>query len=655
MDDIRNIRLELLRTGPAHNQLLSPLTTYLALSGDDGAVSVNLPFEHAQLLSRLDRLRYEIDGTTVAGSQRRAELQEMGDAIALVLGRVPGLVTELRSARLQTNRLVNIRLVISALELSMIPFEATMEPAELSGFGAPLLLRTPTSLTREIRRGQPLDVNWNRPPKILFAFASPPGLAPVPAQEHLEALRRAIAPWVCIDDSRKKRIESVQKMLTVLKDTTVHSISEACQAADYTHVHILAHGAPMPGTDGRRFGVALCNGKDANPEEYAVVDGQSLAISLKGLNATGNPRRAPTVVTLATCDSGNVGSVFTPGGSIAHELHAHDIPWVIASQFPLWMRASTVATEVLYHGLLSGQDPRWVLHNLRRRLRADFPETHDWASIVAYAVIPPDLEAQVDAFRSRQTKARMEVLFDRLDDLVGAKDGGLNQLDSATAPKVKSELEKLCSAIRSAMATWCDEPAARHKPSEQAERLGMRAASEKRIAVCYTPVDDGTKSREAYGKARDFYTEALRIEPANHWVLTQFLSVIATPALAPPGADLAALRAKYGSSWLVARQIAEWQARSASMTERAWAHGTLAELDLLGFVYGEGEFDTASVKASIEDHCREIVDLTKPNSFPVFSTRRQFRRYVEVWRRNEWTALAQAAVKALGGGQAKGV
>jgi hypothetical protein len=87
MSDIQDIRLEFLRSGPAHNQLLSPLTPYLALCGADGPVSVQLPFEHAQLLSRLNRLRYEVDGVQIASSQREAELQELGSAIARFLDR----------------------------------------------------------------------------------------------------------------------------------------------------------------------------------------------------------------------------------------------------------------------------------------------------------------------------------------------------------------------------------------------------------------------------------------------------------------------------------------------------------------------------------------------------------------------------------------
>ena len=283
MSDIHDIKLEFLRYGPAHNQLLSPLTPYMALCGADGPVSVHLPFEHGELLTRLNRLRYEIDGHAVAASQREAELQELGKAIARVLAEVPALVSELRAARADKSRLVNIRLVISAYELGLVPFEATMAPADTSGSGLPLLLRTLTNMTREIRRGQPLNVEWNRVPKILFAFASPPGLPPVPAQDHLEALRRAIDPWIKITEDEDKRIADVRDKVTVLENATARQISEACQANDYTHVHILAHGGPMPNSDNRRFGLVLCQEDDVGG--HVVVDGQSLAMAVKGLKS----------------------------------------------------------------------------------------------------------------------------------------------------------------------------------------------------------------------------------------------------------------------------------------------------------------------------------------------------------------------------------
>jgi len=42
------------------------------------------------------------------------------------------------------------------------------------------------------------------------------------------------------------------------------------------------------------------------------------------------------------------------------------------------------------------------------------------------------------------------------------------------------------------------------------------------------------------------------------------------------------------------------------------------------------------------------------NSFPVFSSRRQFKRYLDDWPRKEWRDLAAAATAALSAGASWG-
>ncbi len=397
---IRDLRLELLRPGPAHNQLLSPLTPYIALCGADGPVTINIPYEHRQLLTRLNRLRYEVDGIEIAREQREAEIRELGETLGKVLGSIPSFFTELGNALCERDRLVHLRLCLSGAELGLLPFEAAIAPDGLPGSGSPLFLSpgTPIILTREVRRTRPLTVNWDRPPRILFAFASPEGYAPVPAQDHLEALRGAIEPWIAIENDGKKRLPEVKKFLTVLPNATLKDIGRACVQQEYTHVHILAHGDVFEKAGERRFGLAL--GSDQG-RAHEIVDGEQLAIAIMGRDSSGRALRCPALVSLSNCDSGNSGSVLAPGSSIAHDLHVHGIPWVIASQFPLWMRASTVATKCLFDALIRGDDPRWALCELRLRLRADFPATHDWASIVAYVTVPGDFDAQVFTFRSR--------------------------------------------------------------------------------------------------------------------------------------------------------------------------------------------------------------------------------------------------------------
>src|SRR3954449_151162 len=84
---IRTVTVEFLRSGPPHNQLLSPLTQYLAVCGDVGAGVVTVPYEHAAFERRLKELRYE----TGDASDRQAMLHQTGAEMGQILGNVPGL------------------------------------------------------------------------------------------------------------------------------------------------------------------------------------------------------------------------------------------------------------------------------------------------------------------------------------------------------------------------------------------------------------------------------------------------------------------------------------------------------------------------------------------------------------------------------------
>jgi len=649
MAEIRNVKLELLRPGPSHNQLLSPLTPYLALCGADGPVTVQLPFEHRHLLNRLERLRYVTGGVVVSPQQQATEVREIGEALGRVLAQIPALLSEIGTAASSQNELVHLRLVTTAYELALIPFELAIGADGFPGSGAPLFLQptVPLSLTREVRRGRPLPVYWNRAPRILFAFASPNGLAPVPAQDHLEGLRRAVEPWIKWKSDPTARLEEVKKLLTVLPNASLQKIRRACAETEYTHVHILAHGEPISQEGDRHYGLALCADSDDLVKD--VVAGDVLATALTAKDSMGTTRFRPTLVSLATCDSGHPGSVITPGGSIAHALHEGEIPWVIASQFPLWMRASSIAAEVLYSGILRGDDPRWVLRALRQRLRTDSTGTHDWGSIVAYAVVPSDFDRQVEAFRNRQTRQRIEVKFDRAEQMLLASPAAATTSVSALA--ACPELNTLYESIRDDLEKWRGALPATAPNAERAERLGMSAASEKRIGNLFRAEKDEDRARRAYETACEFYRRALDAEPFNHWVITQYLSM--TAVLAPENVG-DALVADYGAWWAAARQIADWDLRKATGEKQAWALATLAELELLGSIYGGRTFDPVRAQREIESFCRGIYEAVDRNSFPVFSSRRQFKRYLDDWPRKEWRDLAATATAALSAGASWG-
>jgi hypothetical protein len=600
-----------------------------------------MPFEHRELLIRLKRLRYENGVDPASDVQRQAEVRSMGEEIGQVIGQVPSLLSAICGA---SNSLVHLRLVLSPSELGMMPFEMAIAPNAFPGSGTALFLQpcAPITVTREVRRSTPLKVEWDRKPRILFAFATPPGYAPVPAQDHLNALRRAVEPWVEIvdPDQRDARIEKVKAHLTVLPEATLEDIRRTCAEADppYTHVHILAHGDEYRDAGDSRFGIALTGTLD--PNQADIVDGTRLAIALTARGNNGAARSVPTFVSLATCDSGNLDSVLTPGGSIAHALHMAGIPWVVASQFPLWMRASTLAAEILYGGILAGEDPRRVLFDLRQRLRANAPGTHDWASIVAYAVTPWDFAEQVRKFRYRQTKKRADVQLDRLDKLkrTGADESALGR-----------EMTERHQLIRGVIAGWIAESKDSSDPALASERLGMGGAMEKRIAINLEALasNDNTAIAKAYDASMEYYRRALLKHTTNHWVATQYLSLAAVrrrKALPAPGKWTTLL-----PWWQAAEQVARWEYEAGDNEKRIWAIGTLLELLALGAVFvPASDWNTPARTREAKALAEELVRLIREDDFPLKSTQRQFRRYRDNWPCAIWKDIVEAILRGLG-------
>jgi hypothetical protein len=640
MSEIRMIKIEILRAGPDHNQLISPLTPYLAFTDTDGPVTITIPFEQHQLLTRLERLRYYIHEIEVAPEQREAELREIGTIIGKILGQIPSLLSEIGSIQPDQCKLVHLRLSLAPFELGLVPFETAISPEGFPSSGSPLLLQSsvPMTMSREARHGRPHPVNWNRKPRILFVFASPPGLAGVPAQNHLIALRRAIAPWVAIHDSVEKRIESVKDILTVLPNATLDQIRQACSHTEYTHVHILGHGAPFENAGEKRYGLALISTQD--PSRIDVVDGERLAIALTSFRSTATKEcRRPTVLSLSTCDSGNTGSILIPGGSIAHELHAAGIPWIFASQFPLWMGASTLFTEILYKRLLMGADPRFVLYELRQRLRTSCPETHDWASIVAYATVPEQFEDRVTDFFNEQTRKRIEIKFGRIDQI-------LQDWTDENNENRKTEIKDLRDSIRRDLSEWRDILSVSENPKTLALRRNIGAASEKRFGIIDTRLSDDKQSIEAYRKARDLYFEGFKADTSNQWPLTQYLSMCVIIRTLE-GKEPEDFQADHASQWIMARELCRIQVEKENIIDRAWGFSSLAELELLGSVYNRQKFNKQESTGEIIRCCKELLTLCRDDRFPLDSTVRQFRRYKEVWTNELWAELAVAALTVL--------
>src|SRR4051812_43604608 len=271
-----SFKLEIIRPGPLHGQLLSKLTYYIALCDGVDAETVRFSFDHQELKGDLESLRYYVgDGSSerVPNALRAGSVERIGQRISEVFASMRGIQTRI-SRNSAGHR--HLRLVLGGSELSLVPFELATIPEGWPGSGRKLALYPDAPIvTRELRDSTRIPMHWNREPRILFCSASPAGVAPPPTDAHLFAVTRALKPWV---SSKKKR----DHMLTELDQVSLDAIRKVVHAAfrerrPYTHVHLLCHGQSLLSQPGR-YGLALCDARD--PNKVDVVDARTLLDAL---------------------------------------------------------------------------------------------------------------------------------------------------------------------------------------------------------------------------------------------------------------------------------------------------------------------------------------------------------------------------------------
>ncbi|MDB5261637.1 MAG: hypothetical protein JWQ14_918 [Adhaeribacter sp.] len=663
---MRTITLELLRHGPAHNQLLSPLTPYLALCENHGAVTIHVPFEHNQFLHRLSALGYKL------GDESRVfQLTDTARVLGDILGAIPGLTAESGKVEDTDDNLTHLRLIISASELALLPFEVALSPNGLPGSGQHLLLQPqmPICLTREVRRVPGEQLQWPRQPRILFIAASPPDVGEIPVEAHLLTLRRLIEPWVKYyrEDDKVMTRERVDEHLVFLPGASIEEIEKQCATNTFTHIHILAHGVEKRENYDTRFFLALHSAHDPYKTEY--INGARLATALRPSQRPDSGGLAkPVVVTLASCDSGNVGSVAGAGASIAHALHESGIPMVVAGQFPLSFEGSVCLVDCLYDGLLWGTDPRRLLYDLRRRLYAQFQNKHDWASLIAYVSLPTDFDQQLSDVQINQALRSINAAMNHADEATRRFFEIMKTQRTSTSPPPatvvvaqpdKKENKKLLESAREKIKKATDKlkRLLSKIPEKKVRIYGLLASTAKRQAeilfsIYSSLVEEESKEQDRKGsiellrKSRDYYWDTFLQDRANSWALVQYLSLtvvlhnlkpfsIEPNSTFPPAATKAVFDKKIHALWSMAVMLSEYDLRSPERARAVWAHSNLIELYLLSLFLSdempEGLFGSANGDAHKEalEYTDAFIDLAGRDSFPVYSTRRQMVRYVE--------------------------
>lgn len=617
-ENIRTIEVEFLRPGPPHNQLLSPLTQYLAVCGEAGAGTVTIPFEQAAFNRRLSNLRYEMDDEA-EGSARVEALRMTGNDLGRVLDAVPGLLGSLAESSAE-HGVINLRIVTSASELALLPFELAKVP---SGTGRPsdewLTLRTgtPICMTRRVRSVVPSSAKWPQGrPRILFVVGL--GIEETLVAQHREVLQNALAPWTTSDynplvelrpaSTKSTEAEKTDDEPARTGDATIVNIID-CLAAGVTGVHILAHGAMVGYEEAERYGILL---QGEGRSEGDVITGERFASALRSLP---HDATRPAAIVVASCDSGYQADILVPGGSFARALHMAGVPLVVASQYPLTYEGSVRLTEMTYEKVLWGANPLPTLARARAALHAEFGHTHDWASLVVYDALPKQLGHQLEEVRYNRAR-------NAVDDALADYD---KNKDKISKEEAKAWFKRARAAADLAIEHF---PSA---PQYAMEVGGLRASYAKRLAKYMYDEEDfiGTRDqleiahREYRTAAAHFYrNRGQQLRATLHWLETQSLSLDRIMGERPqPGA------------WEIAFRSTQMEAEGADAEGQAWSHSSLAELHLLR-VFDEtiDAEQRAEAKSEARSRVLRLLEIYHSMSdFPILSTHRQLERYATWW------------------------
>lgn len=563
---------------------------YLVASQSDHPVrDLSMPLGQAQCGELMQPLR----DVNASYQKARASLDELGTLVATILDPpAPG------------NQFLQLDVVTSAAELWTLPFEAVTR-----GDGPPLLVDPERRLVLTRRVRHPFAdrvVPWPIRPNVLFITASPSGFGDLSGEvpRHVEALLMAVRPWTKPREAedRCEIAPDSQAVLQVVRNATRSAVKEACRKASqagrpFTHVHVLAHGVLVvdpANLTGYRFDLAL-QPEAGRPGKYDPVDAKGLA------DALGENGPSPVAVTLCVCNSADATNTIQPG-SLAGELHQQRIPVVIASQLPFTYDGAALFTRVFYNKFVSGVDVREALHEARLELyKARATTLHDWMGLVAYVQLP-------EGYADHLSGIRLEMAMEALKTAQRWSDGFVDDADLSDWAErlLRDGIGRLKGFLKG-------KEKSSFPKGVYVENLGLLGSANKRLAELLRHRDAGS-SRKALQSSWKWYRHAQRHDLASHWTGTQFLALEA----------ILLGRIPHLNHWDAFRGLA---AAESEKKKEVWAWGSLVELYLLAPLAGKPKM--------LDEACEALTRMSRragsDDRFPVESTARQLRRYVDWW------------------------
>jgi hypothetical protein len=618
---MKSLIIGIARTGKANNNVLNNETRYISMCGNKPEVTFSIDCGQDEFIETVSKLRYYY-------------YDDSPEAISYFKNLATKIFADLKYVEIDKNDLtpLHIRLVTTPLELAQIPFEFALLQPKVAGVEDVLLLANPLkkiTLTREVRQETEASYIWPHIPRILFAWAQPVANKTVPHEEHLKILQNILYPLAKPYKDVAVPKANIENLLTEIKDASIQAIEKEIKKGieakrPYTHIHVLAHGGEKDVYGVTEFRVVLC--KEGTNDNLQGINADTLAKAL----ISSNKMNIPTVVSLSVCDSAHEANTIFPSGSLSYALHNAGIPCVFASQFPLTQTGSVILIKELFNELVNGCDPRMALYKTRMALKRE--STHDWASLVAYARFPENINEQLQDAQLKMAFALMRTTNAWVDHVFKYKTKipDAETLFNDLETRIVKSIEQLSQFL-----TNDKKKSILDTRELKAEHLGLLGSAYKRKAeflfrlIEYKPPKKDElieQCKEALKTAMDFYKCGFDANADSHWNAMQYLSLKAISS--------GTLKDEV-ELWTVIKYMAKRDEENAvNELDKIWAWGTLAELYMLKQYMlnsNSAQDELLLSESTAKEYTLKMANAASKYNSAKESTVRQLERYITWW------------------------